>query len=177
MISKYKPAIFFLLKYIAVYVALNTLYAFYIESNRPDADQVTQIVTQHATGVLHLFDNEVTCQSRLGSIYVPIKKGSETVVEVFEGCNSINVFIVFVAFLVAFRGPFKKFLSFVLVGGVIIYLVNLLRITALYFVALHFPEALYFFHKFLFTGIIYLVVFAMWYYWTVKVKAWQAAQV
>jgi hypothetical protein len=51
--------------------------------------------------------------------------------------------------------------------------INLLRILLLYEVALHFPENLYFFHKFFFTGIIYLLVFILWYFWVNEVKKWK----
>jgi exosortase family protein XrtF len=173
MLKQYRHALIFLAKYIVLYVLMNSIYAWYIESYRPNADPVTIVVTKHSAFIISLFDNEVKAEEIRALANVPIMKGSETVIEVYEGCNSINVMIVFVAFIFAFHGHWKILLPFLTMGLAIIYLINLLRIIALYIVALEFPQALYFFHKFLFTGVIYLIVFGLWYWWTLKVKEWQ----
>jgi exosortase family protein XrtF len=173
MLKEYKDALLFLGKYIALYIVLNTMYAWYVQHYSPNADPITKMVTHHSAAILHAFDDEVSLRVISGKSHVPITKNDETVIEVFEGCNSINVFIVFLSFIIAFQGSLKLFVQFLFGGMGIIYLINLLRIIALYVVALKFPDALYFFHKFFFTGIIYLIVFALWYLWTVKVKQWR----
>jgi exosortase family protein XrtF len=176
MLKEYKHALIFLAKYIALYVALNSLYAWYIESYKPDPDPLTIAVTKHTAALLSIFDESVSYWVVPERSNVPLLKGNEIVVEVFEGCNSVNVILVFVSFIIAFQGNFRLFIIFLAGGSAVIYLMNLFRVMALYWVALHFPEALYFFHKFLFTGAIYVVVFALWYYWTIKVKAWKLQQ-
>jgi exosortase family protein XrtF len=177
MIKEYKHALLFLAKYIVLYVALNSLYAWFVESYKPDPDPITVMVTKHAAALMTIFDEEVSYRVAPATPNIPLLKNNQTVVEVFEGCNSINVILVFVSFIIAFQGNTKLFLLFFIGGTTLIYLVNLLRVIALYLVALHFPQALYFFHKFLFTGAIYALVFALWYYWTIKVKEWKLQQV
>jgi exosortase family protein XrtF len=177
MLKEYKDALIFLLKYLLVYVSLNSLYALYIDHYKPDADPITLGVTRQVTFLLSLTDSEITHEVVDTSVNVPILKGKRTVIEVYEGCNSINVIIVFVAFLIAFKGPLKATLKYLVIGVALIYVVNLLRVIALYWVALYIPDTLYFFHKFFFTGIIYLVVFAFWYFWINRVKEWKTAPV
>jgi len=170
MIKQYKPALLFLAKYVVLYLVLNTAYAWFIQYHLPDADPVTETVTRHTARLLSLIENDLAVVSVEGSKYVPIQKSGITVVEVFEGCNSVNVMIVFIAFLFAFKGTWKLTVKFLTVGLIVIYLINLFRVAGLYAIALHFPESLYFFHKFFFTGVIYLVVFALWYVWIQKVR-------
>ncbi|HEY0656732.1 MAG TPA: exosortase family protein XrtF [Chryseosolibacter sp.] len=177
MLRQYKHALTFLAKYVVLYLALNSLYAWYVESYKPDADPITVAVTKHSAFVLSIFDPAVGYHVVPGTANVPITRNAVTIIEVFEGCNSINVVIVFVSFIIAFRGPGKLLLQFFLIGVSLIYMMNLMRIIALYVVALKFPEALYFFHKFLFTGLLYAVVFALWYWWTIKVKKWKVETV
>lgn len=177
MIKRYKHALIFLAKYLVLYVGLNSGYAWYVESYRPNTDPVTKMVTDHSAFIISLFDEGVHAEEIRASSNVPIMKGSETVIEVYEGCNSINVMLVFIAFVVAFWANWKVLLPYLGAGLIIIYFVNLLRIVGLYLVALKFPEALYFLHKFLFTGIIYLIVFALWYLWALRVKRWRMQQV
>lgn len=83
----------------------------------------------------------------------------------YEGCNGVNVVIIFVAFVIAF-GPLRIVTLWFLTGGIVlIYLVNLARIWFLFFVSLELPNYLYFTHKYLFTGMIFLVVFVLWILW------------
>lgn len=173
MISEYKDAILFLVKYVVVYVLLNTAYAYYVQHYAPEADPLTKVVTKHTAGLLSFFDPSVESHVISGSRNVPITKDGDTVILVFEGCNSVNVMIVFVAFIVAFKGSPRLFARYFVLGLLGVYSINLMRLMGLYGVSLHFPDAFYFFHKFLFTGVIYLVVFIIWYFWVTDVNRWR----
>lgn len=173
MLKEYKDAILFLVKYVAIYVVLNTVYAYYISHYTPDADPLTIVVTKHTEALLSIFDGNIDYRLVPGSVNVPITRAGDTVMMVYEGCNSVNVMIVFVAFIISFQGPFKLFIKYFVLGLVIVYLINLLRLMGLYTVALHFPDSFYFFHKFFFTGVIYLVVFVIWYFWVADIRRWR----
>jgi exosortase family protein XrtF len=173
MIRQYREAIIFLVKYLGVYVILNTAYSFYVNYYLPGPDPATIAVTATVTGMLNMGNDTVAYIVPANSANVPVIRSGITIVEVFEGCNSINVIIVYIAFLVAFKGPLKLFLKYMLVGVVSIYAINLLRVLLLYEVALYFPEKLYFFHKFFFTGMIYAFVFMLWFFWANAVKKWK----
>lgn len=175
MIQAYKPALLFLLKYVVVYLALNSLYAFFVSAYQPAPDPVTIFVSKQTALVLEAFYSNVTTLVTSDYPSVPLVLNGIQIVDVYEGCNSINVMIVFIAFIVAFKGPLKASLWFSLLGLLIIYVVNLLRVSALFYVAINFPASMYFFHKFVFTGGIYAIVFGLWYAWIVKVKQWSLA--
>lgn len=170
MLKKYKHALLFLLRYVVVYLALNTAYAFYIERYAPQADPITVIAAMHSAKLLAMFDSKISYAVISGKQNVPIRLADETIIEVYEGCNSINVMLVFLSFIIAFQGSKKLYFKFIPISVVLIYVFNLLRIIGLYVVAIQFPEALYFLHKFLFTGIIYMLVFALWYWWISSVR-------
>ncbi len=173
MLKEYKHALFFLAKYIAMYLVLNTLYALYVEGYKPDADPITIAVTKQGAFIMSIFDADINYHVVTSTPNVPITRKEQTVIEVFEGCNSVNVIIVFASFLIAFTGPVRNTAFFLIIGGLAIYFLNLMRVMALYWVALKFPQSLYFFHKFFFTGIIYLFVFWLWYVWVTKQKQWK----
>ena len=78
--------------------------------------------------------------------------------------------IVFLSFLSAYRGKLKATFLFGMGGLVVIHIMNLFRVGMLYGIELYFPRYLYLFHKYLFTGMIYAVVFLMWYLWAKQVK-------
>jgi exosortase family protein XrtF len=170
MIREYKHAILFLVKYLVIYLALNTAYSFYVNSYLPGPDPITQVVTDQVAGLLSLFDDTVNTRVREESKNVPLNKGEQAVAEVYEGCNGVSVMVVYVAFIIAFSGPWKITLKFIAAGLLGIHLINLLRLMGLYHVALYFPDKLYFFHKYFFTAIIYLIVFIIWYFWVDRIK-------
>jgi exosortase family protein XrtF len=173
MIKEYREAILFLVKYVIIYLVLNTIYSYYVKIHAPYADPLTIIVTQHTQALLSLFDPGVSYHTEAGSPNVPVTRSGKTVMMVYEGCNSVNVMIVFVAFIISFKGPIKLFIRYFVLGLLAVYLINLFRLVGLYAVALHFAEGFYFFHKFFFTGVIYLVVFLIWYYWVADIKRWK----
>ena len=166
--NEFKPALHFLMVFIGVYVALSILYGLYIESFGENVDPWTRNVTDQVAFLLSGSDNSVYVIDRYNYRACSLGNQSGSVIAVFEGCNGINVVILFIAFVVAYRGPVKKSILFTLAGVLIIHVVNLARVSGLYFVAKLFPDYMYFTHKYLFTAVIYAVVFALWYLWVSK---------
>lgn len=169
MAGEYNSVLKFLAKFLGLYVILNVAYGLMIEFYSPGYDPFTWLVTKQVVIVLALIEPTVTMMTIAGSASIKVLKDTKTVISVYEGCNGINVMIVYVSFLFSFTGPVKKTMKFLLAGIVIIYVMNLLRVILLYEVALYFPHNLYFFHKYFFTGIIYAVVFVLWYIWIKEV--------
>ncbi|MGC4023580.1 MAG: exosortase family protein XrtF [Cyclobacteriaceae bacterium] len=169
-IKQNKNAIKFLLVFVALYLGLNTIYGFYTQSYLPTSDPITRSVSSQVVWVLSLFDESIVSFPSSFSEYVAVGNDRENLIYVFEGCNGINVMIVYLSFLVAFSGPLKPFLKYFSIGIISIHILNIARIGLLYGVAFYFPEQLYFFHKYLFTGIIYIIVFVLWYFWVRSVR-------
>ena len=170
MYKEFKPTILFLVKFIGFYLLTNFLYGLYVESYAPLADPVTHWVTNQTSSFLNVLGQNTGTSAEEGGKNVLIMSGEQEILAVYEGCNGINVFIVFMAFVVSFGNPGKKALWFVPLGILIIHLSNLARIVLLYFVHEHLPGLMYFTHKYLFTSVIYLMVFILWYVWITKIR-------
>ncbi len=169
MLKEFRPAIRFLLVFLVIYFIGNILYGVYIESFGERADKITLWVGKQSVGFISLFDNEVTSAPGVDRPTMQLRKGTDTVVNFFEGCNGVNVMIVFVAFIVAFKGPVKAMAWFIPLGLVIIHFFNLIRIGLLFWSAQHNPQLFYYFHKYIFTAFIYAIVFLLWWIWVMKV--------
>src|SRR5690606_20854765 len=87
------------------------------------------------------------------------------ILAVYEGCNGINVMIIFVAFLLAFGPMVKAMLWFLPLGLFMIHMMNLVRITLLFWVSIYVESLMYFTHKYFFTATLYVVVFILWVWW------------
>lgn len=171
LIHQYKDSLLFIVKFVGLYLVLNTVYGFYVEYYHPLADPITKIVTNHVAQGLSLFHNQIDTVPDPLEPNIHLQLDRKNVVSVFEGCNSINVMIVYLAFIIAFKGSIKSTVIFIATGLITVYTINLLRVGMLFEVAWFYPQHLYFFHKYLFTAIIYLIVFAIWYVWIQRVKS------
>ncbi len=169
MLKEFWPSIAFLLKFIALYLVLNLLYGSYVNYYSPSPDPVTIEVAHQTDWVLNVLGFETTTEVRDRQTGVYINSVARPIISVYEGCNGLNVMIIFISFLLAYGKPQKALLWFIPLGFVIIHLTNLARIGLLYHVSLSFPDYLYFTHKYFFTGIIYVVVFLLWWLWIARI--------
>lgn len=162
---EFKPTIIFLLKFLALYLLLNLLYGFFVTAYEPQPDPVTRWATQHTAFVLSKIGWESRAVDYTNRPSVAIVHHSKTIVSVYEGCNSLNVMIVFISFVFSFGSSRQSMAWFVPLGLVSIYIINIIRIGLLFLVSLKLPHFLYFTHKYLFTAVIYLLVMLLWFYW------------
>jgi len=165
MLKDFKYAFLFLGKFLTVYFVTNVLYGFYINSYENTPDPITYRVTEQTSYVQNLFGTESSIQVNDGKKSILMRENETGVINVFEGCNGINVMIVFVAFMIAFWGPIKRMIWFVPLGLLVIHLFNLLRIMLLYHAAQFNTHYFYYIHKYFFTAALYLVVIGLWIIW------------
>ena len=164
LLAEYKPAILFLLRFLGIYIIGNILYGLWIISYNV-ADPFTIMVTEHSAILLELVGYNASTYAWPEVPSVALLLNGSTVVNVYEGCNALNVSILFLAFLFAYKGTMNRTIAFGLLGLIAIYVFNLLRVAALFLVAEYFPDQLYLMHKFVFTGVIYAFVFFLWFLW------------
>lgn len=167
-LQEFKPTIFFLLKFVGIYVVVNLLYGAYVSNYRPRVDGATREATRQTSGILNVCGWPTHIQDEANSPITNLVFEERNILAVYEGCNGINVAIIFLAFLVAF-GPISRPLWwFAPLGLVILHVANLGRLLLLFWVAIYMPNAMYFTHKYLFTAFLYVVVFVLWIWWVRK---------
>jgi exosortase family protein XrtF len=169
--KEFRPTIFFLIKFLGVYLVGNLLYGFYVNYYTPQPDPITHFVTVHSARVIEIFGYPVSVVDQINKPYTLIIFKGRSILSVYEGCNGVNSMIVFVAFIVAF-GPINKAMSwFVCIGLLIIHVCNIGRIFFLFYVSEYLPAYMYFIHKYLFTAVLYVIIFIMWFLWVKKNSA------
>jgi exosortase family protein XrtF len=166
--QEFKPTILFLSKFIGFYLVANLLYGFYVTAYHPAPDPATHWVSHQTSVVLSACGWPTTIRDNSNKPTTSILYEEGSILSVYEGCNGINVMIIFVAFVIAFGSLLRSMLWFIPLGLLIIHVMNLARISLLFFVAEYMPRFMYFTHKYLFTAIIYVVVFILWVWWVKK---------
>jgi exosortase family protein XrtF len=162
---KYRVALLFLLKFIGVYFILSLFYSFLLIGSFPTVDFFTEGMVSIVTLILNATVGSVSLQIHPDKPLIGLYYQGREILTIFEGCNGINLWIVFVSFIFAY-GPFNlHFVRFLFTGSLLIYLSGLLRLILLFWVVLKFPQHFYFLHKYLFTALIYALVFFLWVVW------------
>jgi exosortase family protein XrtF len=128
-------------------------------------DFVTHLVARQSTTMLIGFGIDAEIQAHQTKPQMVLSVNKKYLASIIEGCNSISVIILFIAFIVAFAQKFKKTLLFVLAGAVLIYGVNIIRIVILSIALSKYPEHEKILHGVVFPGIIYSMVFILWMIW------------
>ncbi len=170
MLKDFKPALLFLFKFLGIYVLGNIAYGIYVNHYYPQSDPTTKWISNQVSDIISAVGTQVQTMSNSDKATISLIEEStkETIINIFEGCNGINVAIVFLAFLVAYQGTVKRTVMFGLAGLLVIHIFNLARIMLLFQQAKDHSPYFYYVHKYLFTAILYLVVAVLWWFWISK---------
>lgn len=171
LLLQYKPFLLFLGKFLLTYLVLTIVYQFYLsrfDTNRQEVDSFTQSVAQQTVALLQWFGSESYTQPHLTEPSIKLFYQGKYVSRIIEGCNAISVIILFVSFVMAFTGKFKKTVLFILFGTVLIHLLNIARIALLSVALYHYPQYEHLLHGVIFPLIIYGTVFLLWVLWVNK---------
>lgn len=165
MWKEFRPTINFLGKFVGIYLLFNVIYGLWITSYDRQPDPMTIIATKHAGWFLDAIGFETGVLVNEDKPTADLALGERRIVSVYEGCNGINIAIVFLAFVGAF-GPYRiALLWFIMSGLLLIHIANVGRIVALFVVSVKLPDYFYFVHKYAFTASIYLFIFLLWMWW------------
>ena len=88
-------------------------------------------------------------------------------VQIGAPCDGVALFALFTIFILAFPGPISRKAWFIPAGIALLHLANIVRVVVLTRIQATSPEWLEFNHDYTFTVLIYGLVFALWYLWTI----------
>ena len=83
-----------------------------------------------------------------------------------HSCNGLELFALFAGFMLISSGKVYARGLYLIVGILLIYIVNSLRIMLLGLNQIYNPESFEFNHKYLYLGAVYLLVILLWLLWT-----------
>lgn len=163
--KEFKPTIYFLLRFGGFYALSSVLYGLFIKKYHPKADPLTEWTANHTYSIMKFFGFTVEKYPTEGYPSIDIFWKSQYAISIFEGCNGFILAVLFLVFIVAFQGSWRKMLWFIPMGFVVIYVLNQLRLILLAIISVDYSSHMHFFHKYFFTGFIYGVILLMWYWW------------
>jgi exosortase family protein XrtF len=165
---KYKSVVHFVVLFLGTYLVLTLLYALYLEQSKGShypPDFVTNLVAKQSSTLVNSFGYQAQVVPHEAQPTMKLFVEGTYLARIIEGCNAISIIILFIAFIIAFAQNFKKTALFILAGAVLIYAVNIVRITILAVALYEYPAYENVLHSVVFPGIIYGMVFLLWMLW------------
>ena len=180
MWQEFKPTLYFLLRFFGTYIILSLAYGLYIkhydEQSPALLDPFTRIIINQVGKISSSLgyksetiqnDHLNYPKSGYAQTFDSLLLNDKRAIAVEEGCNGLNVMIMFVAFIFAFGGwKSRNSLWFLPLGLIFIHFSNLLRLFLLAWLNVdHDGRMFHFFHKYGFTAVSYASVFLLWFVW------------
>jgi len=168
---QYRAFFIFLIKFFLVYGLLTVCYQYYLSTYNLlsfEPDGFTKFVAHQTEKLLQLFNDDSFVKPHERQASMKLIFNGKYVARIVEGCNAMSVMILFMAFVVAFKGKIKPTFLFILAGIVIIHILNVIRIALLASALYHYPQYEHLLHGVVFPLFIYGVVFALWVIWVQK---------
>lgn len=164
-----KPFYLFLGKAFLLYVGWNILYYSWLNPKTAFEEKMTIGVATISSMLLQWegYDAFITnSYSNEGSFaYSEVVIDHEPSILIANPCNGVTLLALFIGFIIAYPGEWKVKSIYILVGSLLIYLINLIRIQILIFNYLHSQNSFEFNHKYTYTICVYSFVFLLWIGW------------
>lgn len=165
MLKDFKPVLSILLRFIIIYLVLLFGYQFYLNGFKGTGlDSFSKMIAEQVKDVQNRMNYPTKLYNDIPgeSVWFNVKNYYPT--RMVEGCNAISVMILFVSFVFAFYKGMKTFV-FVLIGLIVLYIMNVLRIVGLNIVMTDYQQYGKMSHDYIFPAVIYGSVVLLWLVW------------
>jgi exosortase/archaeosortase family protein len=144
-----------------LFVAWQLLYHFLLEPYRIPDGWLTGVTARATAWVWSFFEPGMWVLTGNPMDYVVMR--NTRIVGIADGCNALEIYILYVAFLICYPVSSWKKVLLMGVGGVAgIAVLNVARCTAIGWLNLYHPQWVDFAHHYAFTLIVYAFVFLLW---------------
>jgi exosortase H (IPTLxxWG-CTERM-specific) len=121
----------------------------------------TEVVTRGATGLLSIFESGVGAAGT-------VMRSSRFALDVRNGCNGVEAVILLVAAIIAFPATLRSRLIGVAAASVAIELLNLVRLSSLFWLGEHYRTIFDFFHVAVWQALVILAAISIFILWSWK---------
>lgn len=160
----------FLTRAAVIFVAWQALYRLVLQPLRFPDWQLTNITAEATARFLSLFYGDVhSLPARfITSRSAIIKIDKAKIIGIADPCNALDIYVLFIAFLLCFPGMWKRKSMFILLGVPYIFGLNIIRCAMIAWLNINYRGWVEVSHHYIFTSALYLLVFHLWVMFTKK---------
>lgn len=160
-----RPLQVFLLRGICILIVWKILYLFWLKPLHEPDSLLTFSTAQVTAWLFQLFSPQMhpmLIHQRDMLITAVVHGKRVNTISIADACNALELMILYVGFIASVPLPFRKKLPYIWMGLLLIAVTNVLRCLALIYIYIAFPHFFPFAHHYIFTLIIYLIIFLIW---------------
>jgi exosortase family protein XrtF len=124
----------------------------------------------HSFSVISAMDTSYFEETKKFASQMQIYQNKQKTLAISDECNALEILVLYAGFIICFPSPTARKLRFILIGFVSIYLLNIIRCSALVLIEIHYNEYLDISHHFIFTFIVYAFIFLLWHIFAKKIR-------
>ena len=158
-----KPIRAFLLRVIVVFIVWKVLYhTLLLPTQIPDA-WLTHISAKGASILTSwLYPSTAITVVQVADIAEQLFVNGKRTIGIAHNCNALELYVLYIGYIICRPAPIKKRLIYIILGIVIIYLLNIIRIAGLGWLYLEHPRMVDFAHKYAFKAVVYFTIYLLW---------------
>ena len=159
----------FLVRALILIVVWKLSYHLFLKPHRFPDKELTQITANATVRFVGLFypPNTISWYGSMPNnnfdlFSVVILMNGRKVIGIADPCNALELYILFIGFLICVPTTIKRFALFSLGGIAVIFVLNILRCSGLIWVNIQYNQIFDFAHHYLFKLIVYAAIFGGW---------------
>lgn len=155
----------FLLRSLLIFLIWKLLYHLILFPVRIPDKQLTNVTTYLTQQLLFINYPKATVTIESKDVPLPrniIYLNNKKVVGIADGCNGLELYVLYVGFLIAFSGSFKKVMQYAILGTLIIFVLNTFRSYAITLLNIYGSSLTEVAHHYFFKLLIYGIMFLLW---------------
>jgi exosortase family protein XrtF len=160
--SQYKSTLFFILKFLGIYLLLAFIYQLYLSGYHDKTDGITLFVGKTVSQYFLLTGTDAQTIPLEAESGLKLIINGNYLARIVEGCTALSVIIMFIAFIISFGNFSKKSIVFAILGSIGIFIFNIFRIISLTYLISYLPQYQDFAHRIIFPAMIYGFVVFLW---------------
>jgi exosortase family protein XrtF len=158
----------FLGKALLLYIVWNLLYQGWISKHTLLEQQMTSSLGVVSSKLMNRLGYNTTAIDDFKdpqAAYSKILLDGQPLVLIAHACNGLTLLVLFIGFILIYPGDWKVKTLYILLGSILIYLINVIRILILLLNMIYFQGSFDFNHKYTYTIAVYVCVFVLWMLW------------
>jgi exosortase/archaeosortase family protein len=168
---------FFFLKLFALVVIWECSYHFILQPSQIPDKQLTNIITSGTIKFINLYSPASFVYTYTRDLSVAsdfIFQNNKLIFIIADGCNGLSLIAIYLGFIILMPYPIKRKIIFGIGGVIILTIANIIRCTLLYWIFKKYPASFDFNHHYLFSILMYLLIFYGWILFTKRGKVNEA---
>jgi len=161
----------FLLRILGMYILWFLLYDLWLKPAGKIDFWLTNIESDNAVKLLNWTGMNLGHNVKWLNHYI-VSSGKNILI-ISHACNGLILYPIFSGLILVLPGPIFRKLTYMILGCLVIYIVNLIRIISLISIQYYNPKYLDFNHKYTFVIFVYSVIFGLWYFWINKFSSYK----